>query len=725
MSLTIVYNINRRWNNMKLNEIIMNFSNAKRLKSNSYQVKCPCHNDRVASLTITEENDKILMKCHAGCDTRDILNAIGLKMADLYNNDEYKAYINSTKSWWQEAFNIKPEAVYNYGNYIKVRLPDKKIFYGRLINGKYEKGMGEYNKTIYKPKSIIKARANNSYIYVCEGEKDVDTLLSHGFCATTAGGVNDWKKDFAEYFKGCRVVLLPDNDEPGIKLMKEIKEDLMDYAFAVKTVMTSTKEKGDITDWFNEGNTNADFKMLVEKQHWQYPDFIYVSKDKLNINSDLLASHIDRVLPHILVYRPGLDICDYYGYKNGVYSKQSKLDVKATIKEFLPVGISTDYLLNNTYNLLMAGALHKCRIEALNTNDSIINCKNGLYNIDTGELMPHTHKELTTLQLNCNYNKDAPIPQTFINYINDLCSNGETVDESKKMVLQEWLGLLISNINIYETKKSLMLYSPLGNTGKSVFLNIIKEFLGVENTINIPLQKMSDRFVVADMYGKRVNIVGDQQSNDISDSSGFKQATGGDPLKVEFKGKGGFNWVYTGGVVTACNVLPSFTDDKGGHIFERISLIPCEYTIPAEKRDGKLLNKLTKELDGIFIWAMEGLKRLKDNNFKFSKCLASEECVKEYRENVDTFYRFINENYTVTFDRANKVKKTDLENDYIQWYRDNVSFMTINKRKIKEKAEKNGIIVLFVNGIKYYCGLIKNSPNGFASTNEEIPEQFI
>ena len=131
---------------MKLNEIIMNFSNAKRLKSNSYQVKCPCHNDRVASLTITEENDKILMKCHAGCDTRDILNAIGLKMADLYNNDEYKAYINTTKSWWQEAFNIKPEAVYNYGNYIKVRLPDKKIFYGRLINGKYEKGMGNITK---------------------------------------------------------------------------------------------------------------------------------------------------------------------------------------------------------------------------------------------------------------------------------------------------------------------------------------------------------------------------------------------------------------------------------------------------------------------------------------------------------------------------------------------------------------------------------------------------
>lgn len=270
-----------------------------------------------------------------------------------------------------------------------------------------------------------------------------------------------------------------------------------------------------------------------------------------------------------------------------------------------------------------------------------------------------------------------------------------------------------------------MLYSPLGNTGKSVFLNIIKELLGLDNTINIPLQKMSDRFVVADMYGKRVNIVGDQQSNDIEDSSGFKQATGGDPLKVEFKGKGGFNWVYTGGIVTACNVLPSFTDDKGGHIFDRICLIPCEYTIPSEKRDGKLLSKIINELDGIFLWALEGLKRLRNNNFKFSQCNVSDECIKEYRENVDTFYRFINENYKITFNRADKVKKTELEDEYIQWYRNNVSLISINKRKIKEKAEKNGIVLLVTKGIRYYAGLVKNNTSGFTLTNVEIPNKFL
>lgn len=695
---------------MELSEIILRFNTHKRLKKDSYQVRCPCHNDKNASLTITEAGDKILMKCHAGCDTRDIVRAVGLTMADLDNGYKKPA----VKEWWQGNFNVRPEAVYDYGTYIKVRLPEKKIFYGRFMNGVYIKGLGDREKTLYKIENIAKAKQSNSYIYICEGEKDVDTLTGKGFYAVTAGGVNDWKKEYAVLFKGSRVVLLPDNDEPGKRLMEEIKKHIKWFAFAVKTVITSTAEKGDITDYFYEGNDSRDFKYLVERQDWEYADYTYMVNDKIYINADMLANHIDRVLPHVLVYRAGFEMCDYYCYEYGVYKKSSKLDVKTMIKNFLPIGKSSDNLLNNTYNLLLAGAIHRCRLEDLNANESIINCKNGLYNIDEDRLVPHSYKELSSIQLNCSFNREAEEPKAFNKYINDLCSDGNKVDKSKMMVLQEWLGLLLSNIPVYETKKSLLLYSPLGNTGKSVFINLIKEFLGVENTINIPLQKMSDRFVIADLYGKRVNLIGDQQSNDIEDSSGFKQATGGDPIKVEFKGKEGFNWVYTGGIVAACNNLPSFTDDKGGHIFERMCIIPCEYTIEENMRDAKLLSKMTRELDGIFLWAMEGLKRLKKNKFKFSRCEASENCIREYRENIDTFYRFIKSNYELTGNRADKVKKTELDSDYVDWYKSNVSpFQTINKRKIKEKAKKNGIIVVKVDGYSYYAGVRRIAPKGF------------
>ena len=68
---------------MHLNEIISHFEGAKPLNKNSYQVKCPVHQDDKASLTITEENNKILLYCHAGCNTKDILKAVNLTEKDL------------------------------------------------------------------------------------------------------------------------------------------------------------------------------------------------------------------------------------------------------------------------------------------------------------------------------------------------------------------------------------------------------------------------------------------------------------------------------------------------------------------------------------------------------------------------------------------------------------------------------------------------------------------
>ena len=67
---------------MHLNEIINRFNGAKSIGENRYQVKCPAHKDDKASLTISEEDGKILLYCHAGCDTKNILNAIGLQEKD-------------------------------------------------------------------------------------------------------------------------------------------------------------------------------------------------------------------------------------------------------------------------------------------------------------------------------------------------------------------------------------------------------------------------------------------------------------------------------------------------------------------------------------------------------------------------------------------------------------------------------------------------------------------
>jgi len=52
---------------------------------------CPAHDDRTASLSVTEARDRVLVHCHANCPTSDILGVLGMTEADLYNETLEKA----------------------------------------------------------------------------------------------------------------------------------------------------------------------------------------------------------------------------------------------------------------------------------------------------------------------------------------------------------------------------------------------------------------------------------------------------------------------------------------------------------------------------------------------------------------------------------------------------------------------------------------------------------
>jgi hypothetical protein len=52
--------------------------------------RCPAHDDRSPSLSITQAGDRILVKCWAGCSAPDIMREMGLSLADLFTHKQYK-----------------------------------------------------------------------------------------------------------------------------------------------------------------------------------------------------------------------------------------------------------------------------------------------------------------------------------------------------------------------------------------------------------------------------------------------------------------------------------------------------------------------------------------------------------------------------------------------------------------------------------------------------------
>ena len=70
-------------NKKQLIKILKKLEKLKKVKENHWRAKCPGHTDKNPSLSISVKDDRILLKCHAGCETETILEKIGKTFSDL------------------------------------------------------------------------------------------------------------------------------------------------------------------------------------------------------------------------------------------------------------------------------------------------------------------------------------------------------------------------------------------------------------------------------------------------------------------------------------------------------------------------------------------------------------------------------------------------------------------------------------------------------------------
>lgn len=257
---------------MTLEEIKPLFRGVTSIRKNSFQCLCPAHNDKEPSLTVaTGEKQPIIMRCHAGCEQEKILEAIGLTMKDICKDGEFNADGRSKCiEYYRDKKGFKYIDEYEYkdenGKYLShkfrfIKEDGSKTFVYATINedswksGKHEKA------SIYR---IEKLKDYNT-VYVPEGEKDVKTLEDKGYNAVTFGSSGSWKREFTKYFEGKDVILLPDNDSAGEKGMEQVRKDISEIAKSVIVVKTSSRAKGDVTDFFMDGHTKDEFDRLVDK----------------------------------------------------------------------------------------------------------------------------------------------------------------------------------------------------------------------------------------------------------------------------------------------------------------------------------------------------------------------------------------------------------------------------------------------------------------------------
>lgn len=269
-----------------------------------------------------------------------------------------------------------------------------------------------------------------------------------------------------------------------------------------------------------------------------------------------------------------------------------------------------------------------------------INFKNGVFCMETKQLLPHSKDYGFRTVLPYNYDIGAACPNFEAWILDTMMGDIELV-----RILQEFMGYIVSGSD-YKYHKALWLAGS-GRNGKSTFLQVLQNLIGFENFSSLSIKQIiNDKFAAVSLDGKLANFSEETSPEELSDSGPFKNLTGDGMINAQKKYGDPFMFRNRAKMVMTYNEIPKLKDLSPG-MLSRPIIIPFKKDLTDEgSQDKGLHKKLMAELPGIFNFAFHGWLRL-ERQEKFStsyksieelEAIQEESCgaIRWFRENVDT-----------------------------------------------------------------------------------------
>ncbi len=328
----------------------------------------------------------------------------------------------------------------------------------------------------------------------------------------------------------------------------------------------------------------------------------------------------------------------------------------------------------------------------------LLNCKNGIINLRTGELLPANRELLLSKQIQHEYVPAAECP-TWMSFLNSITnSNPELIE-----YLQRAVGYTMTG----ETNEEVIffLYGN-GCNGKSTFINTINSILGVYAKA-IPSQTLfmgrSDNSAsndIAMLDGIRLASTTELPEGKQLNEENIKSLASQDKIVARFLYKEYFELIPTHKWWIAGNHKPNVTGQDYG-IWRRIKLIPFEVTIPDDQRDKNLSQKLQKEANGILQWMVEGAVKWYAGGLQEASIVKN--AVNDYRKEMDIIGNFIKE--CCDKDKSCSIKFSVFYLLYKDYCKNNGLYPQSNKTLSIKMRERGFSITNRTNNIVYILGL--------------------
>ncbi|MFJ9626636.1 phage/plasmid primase, P4 family [Streptomyces sp. NPDC101175] len=221
--------------------------------------------------------------------------------------------------------------------------------------------------------------------------------------------------------------------------------------------------------------------------------------------------------------------------------------------------------------------------------EPVLNCRNAMLNLATGECFDHDPAYLSTCQIPVDWDPEAECP-AYEAWLKSVCPDQiEDLEETFSAMLDPSCTPL----------KNPFLFGP-SRSGKSTMLRITTAIVGAVNTSGITLHELGEnRFKASDVYLKMLNAAGDLEGQDVKNLGLFRRLTGADVVSAERKHQRAFTFTNRALFAFSANDLPQVSGGRGAY-FERIKPLRFGNSF-AGNEDPEIERKIMGELPGLLV----------------------------------------------------------------------------------------------------------------------------
>lgn len=295
-----------------------------------------------------------------------------------------------------------------------------------------------------------------------------------------------------------------------------------------------------------------------------------------------------------------------YVYRGGVYRPRAEDYVARRVIDELDTATQRDLWSSRVASEVVNFIKTRAEPVEEEPGEHSINVLNGIVDIASGALHPHTPYARSTIQLPVKYDPAAQCPN-LERFVGEICPP-DFVQSGGPWEL--FASVIAPSRGI---EKALFFIGP-GSNGKSLLAEAILRLVGPENVCHLPLQTISgNRFAASSLFGKLANVCTDLPTSTLTDTGMFKRITSGEMIDAEEKYGHAYAFRPFARLLFSLNHFPrvAHADDA---MYRRLHVVPFErYFPPNPAKRTQLIEKLTQpdEQSGAFNLALEALRRIR------------------------------------------------------------------------------------------------------------------